>query len=302
MSKLKIVPGSSIVGTYAGLVAQTATSASVVDADPAVEENARRFVACWNVCDGISTEVLELNATAGGIATLERQRDNYRAVLEGAEYRDIEGIGRNSVEDSRLIGETAKACTLDIVHARDSARAQCHELISAFEEVLRISDRQHDAWDRARAAIAAFFPLTKGAEDAARRVSACLAACKSISTKALEAGDLSVLDLQRDRMVLTQQRDDLLAALEVLRHDAFNGHLDSYVSDAISRADAAIATAKGPQWKPHAWKTGGPGEGTSMPLFLDGSPAAQAEFEASTSGPSIAELQASGVLLKGGDQ
>lgn len=42
--------------------------------------NGRRLAACWNVCDGISTEVLELNATAGGIATLERQRDEAAAI------------------------------------------------------------------------------------------------------------------------------------------------------------------------------------------------------------------------------
>lgn len=41
--------------------------------------DARRIVACWNTCIGISTEVLELNATAGGVAELERQRDEARA-------------------------------------------------------------------------------------------------------------------------------------------------------------------------------------------------------------------------------
>jgi hypothetical protein len=112
------------------------------------EANARRLAACWNVCDGISTSVLELNATAGGIATLERQRDNYRAVLEGAEYRDIDGMGTNRPADSRRIGEEAKLVTLAIIAQRD-------ELLSALEEVVRISDRKHDAWDRAHAAIAA---------------------------------------------------------------------------------------------------------------------------------------------------
>lgn len=42
------------------------------------EDAARRLAACWNVCEGISTEVLELNATEGGVATLERQRDSAR--------------------------------------------------------------------------------------------------------------------------------------------------------------------------------------------------------------------------------
>lgn len=176
--------------------------------------NARRLALCWNACDGISTEVLETtNKTFAGswfrAVEIQAQRDNYRAVLEGAEYRDIEGIGRNSVEDSRLIGETAKACTLDIVRARDRAQAQCHELISAFEEVLRISDRDHEAWHRAR---------------------------------------------------------------------------------------AAIAAVKGPQWKPHVWKTGGPGEGASS-FLLSGSTLDALPL----TGPTIAQLQDAGHLPTDGE-
>lgn len=44
--------------------------------------NANRLVACWNACEGISTSVLELNATAGGVAELERQRDAAEARVE----------------------------------------------------------------------------------------------------------------------------------------------------------------------------------------------------------------------------
>lgn len=36
----------------------------------------------------------------------------------------------------------------------DALKAQNAELISSFSEVLRISDRQHDAWDAAKASIA----------------------------------------------------------------------------------------------------------------------------------------------------
>jgi LPS O-antigen subunit length determinant protein (WzzB/FepE family) len=79
---------------------------------------------------------------------------------------------------------------------------------------------------------------TKGAEDAARRVSACIAACKSISTKALESGDLNNFELQRDRMVLTQQRDELISALEEVLRISDRKH------DAWDRARAAIASAK----------------------------------------------------------
>lgn len=37
---------------------------------------------------------------------------------------------------------------------RDSTTALLNELVKAAEEVIRISDRKHDAWDAAKAAIA----------------------------------------------------------------------------------------------------------------------------------------------------
>ena len=133
-------------------------------------------------------------------------------------------------------------------------------------------------------------PESKGAEDAARRVSACLTACKSISTKALEAGDLNVLDLQRDRMVLTQQRDTLISAFEEVLRISDRDH------EAWRRAHAAIAAVKGPQWRPHLWKTGGPGEGASSFMV----PAST--FDAlPLTGPTIAQLQAEGHLPAEGD-
>lgn len=73
------------------------------------EDSARRLAACWNACEGVSTERLESDTAQGyepwgHVQHLQAQRD---------------------------------------------------ELLAAFEEVLRISDRKHDAWDRAHAAIAA---------------------------------------------------------------------------------------------------------------------------------------------------
>lgn len=53
----------------------------VGDPDPA--DDPRCIAACLKVCEGISTEVLELNATAGGVAGLERQRNELKAALEG---------------------------------------------------------------------------------------------------------------------------------------------------------------------------------------------------------------------------
>lgn len=87
-------------------------------------------------------------------------------------------------------------------------------------------------------------PPTKGAQDAARRVSACIAACKNISTKALESGDLNNFELQRDRMVLTQQRDEMIASFEEVLRISDRKH------DAWDRARAAVASAKGAPLNP----------------------------------------------------
>jgi hypothetical protein len=45
------------------------------------QSDERRIAACLKACEGISTEVLELNAEAGGVATLERQRNEALAAL-----------------------------------------------------------------------------------------------------------------------------------------------------------------------------------------------------------------------------
>lgn len=68
-------------------------------ADDGATVDPRRIAACLKVCEGISTEVLELNATAGGVAGLERQRDELLAALE-----DVLGVpGLNDKLDSRAL-------------------------------------------------------------------------------------------------------------------------------------------------------------------------------------------------------
>lgn len=42
----------------------------------------------------------------------EAERDSFRAVLEGAQYGDIDGIARNSVEQSRALGQTVMRLTI----------------------------------------------------------------------------------------------------------------------------------------------------------------------------------------------
>jgi hypothetical protein len=52
------------------------------------KKNARRLVACWNACDGISTESLEMAASLGGLrdvspgAAVFSQRDELLSALQ----------------------------------------------------------------------------------------------------------------------------------------------------------------------------------------------------------------------------
>lgn len=66
-------------------VADTCLTASVPDND---EANARRLVACWNACEGISTEALErsdvIASMQGERRRLETQRDDLLAALKAA--------------------------------------------------------------------------------------------------------------------------------------------------------------------------------------------------------------------------
>lgn len=68
------------------------------------------------------------------LTAAELQRDNYRAVLEGAEYRDIDGIGTNIPADSRLIGEKTKQGTLAIIAQRDAALATLAKFVEHFDQ------------------------------------------------------------------------------------------------------------------------------------------------------------------------
>jgi hypothetical protein len=61
---------------------QQFTGQVIINGKAVNAESLERIQACLAVCEGISTSVLELNATAGGVATLERQRDDLRAALE----------------------------------------------------------------------------------------------------------------------------------------------------------------------------------------------------------------------------
>ena len=85
-----------------------------------MEANARRIVACINACEGMDTESLE--SIAGRIAA--------KSVLQ---------------MHANYVGNKAKFASLE---------EQRDKLLAALVYVIRISDRDHDAWNHAKALIA----------------------------------------------------------------------------------------------------------------------------------------------------
>ena len=61
--------------------------------DTKAEENSRRLAACWNACEGISTETLQQGNIADRVARLEQQRDALLAALEPFGYFRVEPFG-----------------------------------------------------------------------------------------------------------------------------------------------------------------------------------------------------------------
>lgn len=68
-------------------------------------------------------------------------------------------------------------------------------------------------------------------ESNARRLVACWNACQNITTDAIETGSLDLFQLQLDRMMLTQQRDELLSIAKRWAAIDAQWHPDRYESE-----------------------------------------------------------------------
>ncbi|WP_312772756.1 hypothetical protein [Pseudomonas rhodesiae] len=83
-------------------------------------------------------------------------------------------------------------------------------------------------------------------ESNARRLVACWNACQNIATDAIESGSLDLFQLQLDRMMLTQQRDELLSIARRWAAVDAQWHPDRYESEKaelLINTKAAIAKA-----------------------------------------------------------
>lgn len=61
------------------------------------------------------------------------QRNNFRAVLEGAEYRNLDNIGNGNIQTATQLGELTAAMTkAALAHCGDEGRAAIEKVQSDF--------------------------------------------------------------------------------------------------------------------------------------------------------------------------
>lgn len=102
-------------------------------------EMAKRIAACVNACEDVPTEVLETSTSAfGALSWHQGQRK----------------LAESTRDQMQHAAESYQLDAKEQERRAETLKAQRDELLAALEEVLRISDRKHDAWDRAHAAIA----------------------------------------------------------------------------------------------------------------------------------------------------
>jgi hypothetical protein len=100
------------------------------------------------ILDDFPCLVDALAAKDAELARLTAERDSFRAVLEGAQYREIDTIATNTVEQSRALGEAVMQATMSasarlvnavVVHGKALARVKALEEalteIAAFDDV-----------------------------------------------------------------------------------------------------------------------------------------------------------------------
>ena len=88
----------------------------------------------------LERQLSEARAEAEG---LRKQRDAYRAVLEGAEYREIDAIGKMPVGEAHYLGLFAKAATLAKMQKLATAEREAAEARQkAIKECVTVLERR----------------------------------------------------------------------------------------------------------------------------------------------------------------
>ncbi|UNK26257.1 hypothetical protein MNO11_15530 [Serratia plymuthica] len=118
-------------------------------------DNAERSREYWkNTNADLTARVI---ATEVNLANREAQPVAWLAIYHGEVYDEAISITRSVVEAQadRFGWESALTEIIPLYRHAPPAPAVTSELLEAMNEVIRISDRDHEAWDRAKEAIAA---------------------------------------------------------------------------------------------------------------------------------------------------
>ena len=109
-----------------------------------------------------SHECMALPAGHNEVAMMARELQQYRAAAEPVVYIGKQMLESLCDEGGRICGRVWRSNTDELsgesripLYAAPQVTSVAEELLSAMEDVLRISDRDHDAWNRAKYAIAA---------------------------------------------------------------------------------------------------------------------------------------------------
>ena len=129
-----------IFTAYAMPEIRTQDDVFVANTPPRTEANARRLVACWNACEGISTDELERHAddTAPVFALLTEtwaQRDELLAAIGACRDAMPETAAQvnDAIADPLAVTDYVRASVSLLVAQRDELLAALNGLLAYFE-------------------------------------------------------------------------------------------------------------------------------------------------------------------------
>lgn len=113
------------------------------------EASLRRIKERADAADMLEALAADLAAQKARADALERERDAFRAVLEGARYGDIDGIAKNTPDQSRALGEVVMQLTLAKEARAEAAKARVAKLVEALDSLLDAITAENEHRDRA---------------------------------------------------------------------------------------------------------------------------------------------------------
>ena len=98
-----------------------------------------------------------MSKTLEHLKRLEQENQCYKQIIKELSGYSVIGVGIDIENPDPFADQKAFDALIsqneNLENQLSQVAYQCYELLEALEEVIAISDRKHDAWDRAKAAI-----------------------------------------------------------------------------------------------------------------------------------------------------